>query len=77
MPMLETDRDRDSRMRSEQSPLASYGNNDPIADGMSNTRRQSMVSNSPYFETRDIIAVTLASIMMLGPLLAYAIGLGG
>ncbi len=33
-------------------------------------------SNSSYFEGLDIAAAVLASTMMLGPLLAYAVGMG-
>jgi hypothetical protein len=35
-----------------------------------------MGRNGPAFEGRDIVAASLAATMMLGPLLAYAVGWG-
>jgi hypothetical protein len=35
------------------------------------------IRTAPAFEGRDIVAIGLATVMMLGPLAAYALGWGG
>ena len=82
MTLIETEFERESRIRSSLGRTArDYEDEMPIsASNMSSantyTRSTPSRSNSAMFEGGDIAAGILAAGMMLGPLVAYAVGLG-
>ena len=72
MTLIETEFERESRIRSSLGRTSrEYEDEMPTY-----TRTAPTHSNSAMFEGRDIAAGILAAAMMLGPLTAYAVGLG-
>ncbi len=77
MTLIETEFEREARLR------APRGRNFIAEDDITHTNpadvyvgRIKPTRNSAWFEGGDIAAGVLASTMMLGPLLAYALGWG-
>ena len=77
MTLIETEFDREARVRAARIPRADvYAGGDPSPAHRATTLNNVQSVSGALVEAKDVAAVAVGSIMMLGPLLAYAVGLG-
>ncbi len=79
MTQLENERDYEARVRATRVGLMDDETELDRTAPFATTQRDVLsrgVVRGPDFEGLDIVAFSLGSLMMLGPLVAYAVGLG-
>lgn len=77
MTLVETAAEREQRIRSQTSRQSTYDDGRASFGGDQATVSTRYTSDSAKFAAGDVAAFAVASIMILGPLVASAVGWGG
>jgi hypothetical protein len=76
MTLVENDLEREARLRANRMRSADIVNDPVFAPAMHTRSPVEINRHTAYLEGHDISAMSVAAVMILAPLAAYAIGLG-